>query len=394
MSAAAPPDLDALMRPAAAVADAVMNEGRVLYPYRASAGKNWLRWQWGVVVPRAEAVRSGVGDWLARAECIVEGDAPVVWVRLRWLEVRPGAVFDESACRSVDLPGVATGAGTSAVLGPGAEVRVHLRAVPRAAGLARLSVEVANERDWQQPGASWREVTRHSLVAVHAICAVDGGRFLSAADPPAHAREAVDACANRGLWPAVLGDGALVLAAPIILPDGAAVAPESPGDFCDATEIDELLMLRVLTLTDAEKAEARATDPVAAAIVDRCERLSPEDLARLHGAIRALRPVPPAEGPWWEPSADRAVDPTRAAVQVGGTLVRRGSRVRLRPSGRGDAQDMFLCGRLATVEAVFADVDGGAHVAVVLDDDPGADLARAEGRFRYFRPEELEVAEQ
>jgi len=37
------------------VADAVLYEGYLLYPYRASARKNQIRWQWGVLVPLAYA---------------------------------------------------------------------------------------------------------------------------------------------------------------------------------------------------------------------------------------------------------------------------------------------------------------------------------------------------
>ena len=33
------------------IADAVLYEGYLLYPYRASAAKNRVRWQWGVLAP-------------------------------------------------------------------------------------------------------------------------------------------------------------------------------------------------------------------------------------------------------------------------------------------------------------------------------------------------------
>src|SRR5690606_39786208 len=72
-------------------------------------------------------------------------------------------------------------------------------------------------------------------------------------------------------------------------------APESPGDFFDATEIDELLTLRTATLTDAEKREVRATDPRAAALVDRVETMPAEVMERLHGAVRELAPSSSAE---------------------------------------------------------------------------------------------------
>ena len=62
----------------------------------------------------------------------------------------------------------------------------------------------------------------------------------------------------------------------------------------------------------------------------------------------------------------------------------------MRPSRRADAQDLFLAGMNAVVARVYSDVDGATHVAVVLEDDPAADLYETTGRFYYFGPEELE----
>ena len=68
---------------------------------------------------------------------------------------------------------------------------------------------------------------------------------------------------------------------------------------------------------------------------------------------------------------------------------RSGGRLSPRLSGT-DAQDMFLVGMFATVQAVVSDVDGSTHVAVTIDDDPAAELQHLQGRFRYFAPTELE----
>ena len=148
-----------------------------------------------------------------------------------------------------------------------------------------------------------------------------------------------------------------MLSSPIILYDHPAIAPESAGDICDATEIDEILALRVLTLTDDEKAEARGTDPRAAAIVDRCDDMPPEIWARLHGAMRSLRPGQASPMfasecvPWWDPGQDAAFDPWTDATWHRRGRGRHGTRVRLRPSRRADAHDLFYAGRLATVRA-------------------------------------------
>jgi hypothetical protein len=170
-----------------------------------------------------------------------------------------------------------------------------------------------------------------------------------------------------------------------------------------------------MTLTEEEKSEARATDPRAAAIIESIDSLPPEIYARLHGAIRSLRevtgeqqvpeiwdedigrlrekPVPGMEEgvPWWNPGGDFSVDPQTDSVAVMGVEVSKGSRVRLRPGvGNADAQDIFLQGRTATVQAVYFDVDDEPYLAVTLEDDPGADLMVWHGRFLYFRPFEVE----
>jgi hypothetical protein len=187
-----------------------------------------------------------------------------------------------------------------------------------------------------------------------------------------------------------------MLVSPIILDDYPQVAEESGGALFDSTEIDEILSLRVLTLTDDEKAQARATDPRAAEIVDRCDALGPEAMARLHGTRRNPPPDPglvpelPDGVEWWDPEADTAVRPELDGVLVGGVRIARGSLVRLRPARRADAQDLFYGGRTARVATVHADVDGAVHVGVTLRDDPAAELHDWYGRYLYFAPDELE----
>jgi hypothetical protein len=275
-----------------------------------------------------------------------------------------------------------------------ARVTVSAAWCPGPEPLVQVRVDVANTTDLP-PCQTREEAVRHSLVAVHTLLALDGGRFISVLDPPDHARSAVAACANEGTHPVLIDDD-VVLSSPIIMYDRPAVAPESAGDMFDATEIDEILALRVLTLTDDEKREARGTDPRAAAVVDRWESLDAESLGRLHGTFRTVadlgleRPDGPAV-PWWDPGVDAAFDPRTDTVWVGADEVGRGARVRLRPSRRADAQDLFFAGREATVEGVFHDVGGDVYLAVVVFDAAGADLYAAHGRYLYFSPDEVEV---
>jgi hypothetical protein len=375
---------------ARAVGDAVLYEGYLLYPYRASAPKNRVRWQWGVLVPPSYA-SAEIGEHAsARVECLLEPfEHTILHVKLRFLQARTrlGSTWDEAVEHEIDFrPALSELPAETPFHVPAGEDGTHelsgvltTRVDPLDGpfGGTRLRVEVHNTTSWPSDGVR-AHALRHALLAAHLVLGVDTGHFLSMLDPPEWAKPAVEACRQERLWPVLIGDtsrSTVVLASPIILYDDPAIAPESPGDLFDGTEIDEILTLRTMTLTDEEKREARATDPRAAAIVDRVDTMPPELLERLHGAIRSVRPAGPS-------------------VTVAGVRVAEGSRVRLRPNLRGaDAQDMFLIGKTATVRVVLSDVDGATHVAVTLDDDPGADLQHAHGRYRYFSPDEIEPLE-
>jgi hypothetical protein len=174
--------------------------------------------------------------------------------------------------------------------------RLRLSISDAGAPLRRLRVDVENAVTDQVVDAPRAEVLRRCLVATHCLLTVRDGDFLSLVDPPDWASGAAKECVNLHTFPVLAGAGGgrdVVLSSPIIMYDHPGVAPESPGDLFEATEIDEILSLRTLTLTDAEKREARATDPRAKAIVDRVEALPGEVFARLHGAVRSLRRAEP-----------------------------------------------------------------------------------------------------
>lgn len=418
-----------------AIADAIMYEGYLLYPYRRSSGKNRVRWQFGVLLPRPWAlahrltgggVTGAAESWWQQTECLLDaGRDATVEFRIRFLQVQRRRVerladgvwepvdslqagsrlelsFDEAVPREfalrADLAGLLTeerradlvaagGVDVEPVTGDDTRVvreRWPVRAVAVVAAapcrestsLVRLRVRIENADIDTDPGLPREEALRTSLIACHTLLAVRGGVFVSLLDPPRWAEAAAENCANVHTFPVLAGEGGgrdVVLSSPILLYDHPRIAPESPGDLHDATEIDEILSLRTLTLTDAEKREARATDPRAAAILDRVDGMPVEVLSRLHGTFRS--PESPGEH----------------GVMVGGVLVTKGSRVRLRPRRGGtDPQDMFLDGRIALVEDVLTDMENARHLAVTLEDDPGADLGRWYGRFRYFTPDEVE----
>ncbi|MBP2047184.1 hypothetical protein J2Z21_000106 [Streptomyces griseochromogenes] len=447
------------------VADAVLYEGYLLYPYRRSSAKNRVRWQFGVLLPRdwveadgpvTPGVSGSADSWYQRTECLVRVRRPgaVVRVRVRYLQMQHKQVhavgadgrhrpveslrtgdgtshltFDEAVPYEVDLRwpledllrgecsaevGAPAGeetrelpTGAGRVVRRREEVRARTAVVAEAVAedVYRLRVRTENTEHAPDAGAARGDALRSALLAAHTLIGGTGLEFVSLIDPPTGLEDQVRGCRNEFTFPVLGGaaqdtgsTGPVVLSSPIILPDRPQVAPESPGDLHDAAEIDEILTLRTMLLTDEEKAEARATDPRAARILDRVDTMPPEVFTRLHGAIRSLTPVTPvATGApagrpsWWQEGADDGLSPTSDTVLVDGVPVGGGSRVRLTPRGRGaDAQDMFLAGRTAHVAAVFHDVDGSVHLAVTVDDDPAAELHGWYGRFHYFRPDELE----
>ncbi len=313
---------------------AVLYEGYILYPYRPSV-KNRQRWTFGSLYPPTyEEVRRGAESSRMQVECLMQGDAPELSVMLRFLHLQDRtlgrfvagrfesmrslrhegqlhqswqeAVECEQEWAGIRLEkpvhlefGFAAQRSEQALGETGLIIReqrqlaiqMALSAKRLEPGLSRLHVCIDNTTPLADPGDR-EEATLRTLAAAHLILHVSGGEFVSHQDPPAHLRSAVAGCANVGAWPCLVGnpgDFDTMLAAPIILPDHAQIAPESPGDLFDGTEIDEILTLRILTLTDEEKEAVVSVDERARALLDRTEGLSGESLLGMHGRLRPAR---------------------------------------------------------------------------------------------------------
>jgi hypothetical protein len=427
------------------IADAVLYEGYVLFPYRASALKNRYRWQWGVVVPQAQVDLGATEPSTLSCETQVRSahgtridvTARFLHLRLRQLVDAGGTPVDELDVDGTPIPtweeGLEREVGVSVTtlerghrasdamtsghaearfvldagedveqLGPAGhavrttwQVTGALRAEvePAGDGVWTLRTAVHNDTPWSQRRAPRDDVLRHSLIGVHVVLHTNDGAFASVIDPPDWATHDLR---QGGLHPVLVGEEHdVVLGAPIILYDDPQIAPESPGPSFDATEVDELLALAVMGLTDDEKRRARATDPRAAALIDRTDTLPPAVQERLHGAIREWGPTtltPEAAAGVTDEVRDLlgvGEEPLRT-VAVGGHDVEVGDRVRLRPRRRADAHDLFVDGRVASVERIVRTVEGETYLAVTVDDDPAAELHRWYGRFQYFGADEVE----
>jgi hypothetical protein len=170
---------------------------------------------------------------------------------------------------------------------------VRLAISPLTDKVSKLTIDVTNETS-VNASAGRDEALLHSLLSAHVILYAESGEFVSLLDPPDDLRDAVAACRNVGCFPVLVGEEGerqMLLCSPIILYDYPQVAPESAGDFFDATEMDEMLTLRVLTLTPEEKQAMCESDERARALLERTEQTAREQLARVHGAVRSMRPV-------------------------------------------------------------------------------------------------------
>ncbi len=337
------------------IANAVLYEGYILYPYRASALKNRQRFNFGVVVPADDARASDHGETAhLRTQCLVRGASQSeLTVRVRCLQIvdrivgrlvasvengedRPQPVYAQ--VETLELDGKVVRGWQEAVereipvtvrlgdLTPAGvrqdgewpsddQVEPLQSADGRAVGaiirrkeplhgvlevfgdrvgdgLFKITVDVSNVTPPADADQSGRDAwLLRSLVSTHAILRIESGEFLSVVDPPSDVREQAESCRQAGLWPVLVGDPserAALLASPIILYDYPQIAPESAGDFCDGTEIDEMLALRILTMTDAEKLEMRQGDERGRRMLERTESLSDEHMMKLHGVLRGL----------------------------------------------------------------------------------------------------------
>lgn len=348
------------------IADAVLYEGYMLYPYRPSAVKNQQRWSFGVVYPQAHCDREKSNDsCFMQTQCLVRGSrSTVARIKVRFLRavsrqigkatapalpagvapelqivetlrvgdktlqswqeaiesevtVPPAPIadilesprieaFEFSGSREFEPVAGDGGLTVAFVVRTRETIRgsVQLRAEECAEGQFKVTVMVSNLTQWEEPATVPREqVLLRSLLSTHTILSVSEGEFVSLTDPPPDLEKLVSECKNIGTWPVLVGEDQVkdaMLSSPIILYDYPQIAPESPGALFDGTEIDEILALRILTLSEDEKREIRETDARAREVLERTEMMPEEHFLKLHGVLRGMKPA-----------ADGGEEPTR-----------------------------------------------------------------------------------
>jgi hypothetical protein len=297
------------------IANAVLYEGYLLYPYRPTAIKNRRRFNFGVVYPQDYGTAH---DELlcAQVECLAVCNWRMALdVRVRFLHLTGREGWQEAIAREVNAPALRTDLLVDPLqlsfafpakranesceqesINGNIEIVAHqiaervFKITARIMNLTPLADAAEMSRD---------EALKRSLISTHIILNVRGGEFISLLDPPEPFREMAGSLRNIGTYPVLVGaegERDTMLASPIILYDYPQIAPESADDLFDATEIDEMLALRILTLTDEEKREMRNGDQRARRILERTESMPAEQLMKLHGAVRGLRLAASSDG--------------------------------------------------------------------------------------------------
>ena len=286
---------------AARIADAVLLEGYVLYPYRATSTKNRYRFTSGVLAPRAWSQSGGRDPWWLETQVLVRGASPRLAARLRFMcivqrrveafdgerfapvpqlvvngrmlvsweegqvraidfdasqsRVEPFATSSEESVEMVhDEHGLLRGriVRSRAALSGWIGVRLDALASPDGnEALSRLTVHVENVTTGVAPRLPRASVMRFAMVSTHVLVSAEAEGLVSVLAPPADLREAAQSCVSVGCYPVLVGEAGatdLVLASPIILNDYPKIAPEGAGDVFDAAEMDELLALRTDTI--------------------------------------------------------------------------------------------------------------------------------------------------
>lgn len=298
------------------IANAVLYEGYLLYPYRASAVKNRQRWNFGVLYPRTFAeAQLGTDRWNTQTECLVRPLSPAaamnITVRFLHLIERSDG-WQEATERNVTTQALSISHLASQSLrhvfsypashendehfvriNQPVEGAIEVVARELTNGLFRIRVIVSNTTCLDELDSSNRErALAKSLASAHSILEVNDGEFISLLDPPDEFRQATGECQNLGTYPVLAGDEGerhTMLSSPIILYDYPQIAPESAGPLFDGTEIDEILTLRIMTLSDEEKLEMSQLDDRARQLLERTESMPLEQLMKMHGALRGLR---------------------------------------------------------------------------------------------------------
>ena len=452
------------------IVQAVLYEGYILYPYRASAKKNRQRFTFGRVYPeRYSLEQKGAEPCAMQTQCLIKAASPdaALEVIVRFLhptireigqlaapidrlslpelrysvvpEVKVDGVpfqgWQEAVEREVKVPlqkisgpvrptktpfKFPAARGVEPILNKQGETAaiiirtqvelvgvVELAVEPVDSSVSKITVRIVNQTPIHLAIlGSDAAIVCHTFASTHTILHAHGAEFISQLDPPPEYEKTAASCRQIGTWPVLVGEEEkqerdTMISSPIILYDYPKIAPESPGTLFDGGEIDEILTLRIMTMTDEEKNEMRNVDLQAREILERTENLDEEQLLEMHGAMRETTISAGSNATISETIATTTESFFNPATKpqsflLRGVEVRKGDRVRVRPKSRADIMDMALAGKIAIIESIEQDAEDQIHLALIMEDDPGKDLGylKQPGHRFFYTVDEVEPLQE
>ncbi len=281
------------------IADAILYEGYNLFPFRKSALKNRKRFNFGIVSPQSWAENRENETYFQQTEALIfsEKEDFEISVKVRFLQIEnqnddwqkvlprtverkfnSAEVLKEKSAFDFEF---STEENFREISG-----EIEIFAEKPEENPFKLNLNLSNKTDLENHFEE--NILPSSFVSTHSILQIENGRFISLLETKKELEKYAKSLENIGVFPVLVGDKEkqnAMLSSPIILYDFPEVSESSFDNFFDGTEIDELMVLSILALSDAEKEEIKKTDEKAAKILEKLEKADAQDLLKLHASM-------------------------------------------------------------------------------------------------------------
>jgi len=270
------------------IADAILYEGYALFPYRKNALKNQKRFNFGVLSPQCWAELQTNEQFFQQTEILVlSNESAKILFKVRYLQLEDNedwqTAHEKVYENSVEIKEFQISDFRFQIDG-----KIEISTEKLDGNLFKLSFNLQNLTENESfKNLSRKEILPFSFVSTHTIFEIENGEFISIIEPPEEFQKYSQTLENINCFPVLVGDKKRnsILSAPIILYDFPEAAESSFDNFFDGLEIDELMVMNILALTDKEKEEIKKTDDKTRKILEKIENASAEDLLKLHAKM-------------------------------------------------------------------------------------------------------------
>ena len=273
------------------ICNALLYEGYALFPYRKNALKNQKRFNFGVLSPKSWAEKQINEHYFQQVELLVLTEKETnITFQTQFLQLSNDTEWQTATERQIAGEFSLDNLKIVEYKEDNLFGKVKISSEHLANNVFKVRFVIENLTEISNAETSTREqVLQFSFVSTHTIFQAENARFISQLEPPHEFVELTKSLQNIGVFPVLIGDKFKqnnVLASPIILYDFPEASEKSFDNFFDGLEIDELMILNIMALTDEEKRQIAETDERTRQIIEKINSATPEDLLRLHASLR------------------------------------------------------------------------------------------------------------